>query len=228
MNPESILADITPLAPDLRQRTQEVSRLLELSQSAAKRERGPSGAWDVATGQGIVFSAPHEVTHFRDGVEKTAEQGTGPLALALARYTGGIGITTAAEQDGDPNWDIDHPYIERVDNLAASSPTIDLHMMRPRGVDVCIGLGPVPLLTQGLWPVFVEEAAAAGLRVSLNWPFWAGPRSVTGQLQARGRKAIQLELTWECFDPAHLAMARSWSFLARAARRLARMRTSSA
>lgn len=66
----------------------------------------------------------------------------------------------------------------------------------------------------------MEEAVVSGLRVSVNWPFAASPRTVTGQLQRKGRRAIQLELSSECYKPDHPAMRRAWSSLARAARRL--------
>jgi hypothetical protein len=221
VNLETTLADVVPLVPDEYVRASEFGELLGLSVLAGERESSPAGPWEVVGGAGILFSAPHEVTHIRDGAEKIAEGGTGGLAFALARYTNGCGIATASRQAGDPNWDMGNPYIARAQALAQAGPAVDLHMMRPRGVDLCIGLGPFPGLASGLWQVLVEEAVGAGLRVSLNWPFTGNPRTVTGQLQQRGLRAIQVELSWECFDRRHPAMTRAWSSMGRAARRLA-------
>ncbi len=222
MNRETTLADVVPLVPEEDKRASEFAQLLSLSLAAGERESSPAGPWDVVGGAGILFSAPHQVTHIRDGAGKTAEPGTGALAFALARYTDGAGIATAAQQAGDPNWDLENPYVARSQALAGTGPTVDIHMMRPRGVDMCLGLGPCPELAGGLWRAFVEEAVAAGLRVCLNWPFGGNPRTVTGQLQQRGRRAIQVELSSECFETSHPAMTRAWSAMGRAARRLAR------
>jgi len=173
------------------------------------------------SGSGILFSAPHQATHIRDGREKTAERDTGALAFALARATGGAALATVPGQLGDPSWDLEHPYVARAAALAASAPAVDLHMMRPRGVELCVGLGPVPERSATLWQTIMEEALAAGLRASVNWPFAANPRTVTGQLQRRGLRAVQLELSWDCFEAGHPARARAWSALARASHRLA-------
>jgi hypothetical protein len=220
MSIETTFDDVIAALPDPARRRHELEELLAMSRAGGSEESSPVGPWQVVSGTRILLSAPHEVAHFRDGDEKIAEQGTGPLAMALARYVGGCAISTMSNQTGDPNWDINHPYIKRAASIAESCPAVDIHMMRPRGPDICIGLGPFPDLAQELWPPIVEEAISAGIRASLNWPFAGNPRTVTGQLQARGRRAIQLELSWECFDPTHPAMASAWSALARAVRRL--------
>jgi hypothetical protein len=220
VSPETTLQDVVPLEPDEKTRASEVNELARLAQSPGIREFDPTGPWDIVSGSGPLFSAPHAVTHIRDGAEKLGENGTGPLALALARYTSGSGIATAAGQKGDPNWDPRSPYLERAHVLADGNPAVDLHIMRPRGVELCIGLGPVPRLADGLWQIFAEEAVAGGLRVSMNWPFAANARTVTSQLQARGNMAVQLELSWECFENRP-ARDRAWSVMSRAARRLA-------
>jgi hypothetical protein len=201
-------------------RASEGTELARLAQSLGIREEDPTGPWDIVSGSGPLFSAPHAVTHIRDGAEKLGENGTGPLALALARLTAGSAIATAAVQQGDPNWDAGSPYLERAFILADGNPTVDIHIMRPRGVELCIGLGPLPRLADGLWQIFAEEAVAGGLRVSINWPFAANVRTVTSQLQRRGNQAVQLELSWECFENRP-ARDRAWAVMGRAARRLA-------
>jgi hypothetical protein len=218
---ETVFGDIVPLVPEEEElRGEELENLRRLAGGPRERELSPKGPWEFIRGEGLLFSAPHEVAQLRDGIDKIAERGTADLAFALAGATGGSALATVGRQLGDPNWDIEHPYIARARTLSGEWSTIDLHMMRPRGLEICIGLGPEPKLSNDLWRPFVEEAVVSGLRVSINWPFAANARTVTGQLQRGGRRAIQLELSWECYDPSHPAMRRAWSSLARAARRL--------
>lgn len=218
---ETSFDDIVPLIPEEEEmRGEELEYLRQLAAGPRELELSPKGPWELIRGEGLLFSAPHEAAQVRDGIEKIAERGTADLAFALARATGGSALATVDRQLGDPNWDVDHPYIARAKILSGECPTVDLHMMRPRGLEICIGLGPEPKMSDDLWRPFMEEAVVSGLRVSVNWPFGANRRTVTGQMQRDGRRAIQLELSWECYDPSHPAMRRAWSSLARAARRL--------
>jgi hypothetical protein len=217
---ETTFDDIVPLIPEEELRGDELEYLRRLARVPREREPSPRGPWELIRGDGLLFSAPHEAAQLRDGIEKIAERGTADLAFALARATGGSALATADCQLGDPNWDVGHPYVERARTLAGKRPTIDLHMMRPRGLEICIGLGPEPKMSDDLWRPFMEEAVISGLRVSVNWPFGANLRTVTGQLQRGDQRAIQLELSWECYDPSHPAMRRAWSSLVRAAWRL--------
>lgn len=218
---ESVFDDIVPLIPEEEGlRGEELEYLRRLAGGPRERELSPKGAWELIRGDGPLFSAPHEAAQLRDGIEKVAERGTAELAFALARATGGSALATADRQLGDPNWDIGHPYVARARTLSGEWPTVDIHIMRPRGLEICIGLGPEPKMSDDLWKPFMEEAVVSGLRVSVNWPFAASSRTVTGQLQRGGRRAIQLELSLECYEPGHPAMRRAWSSLARAGRRL--------
>lgn len=218
---ETAFEDIVPLIPEEEEaRAEELEDLRKLASGPREHEASPKGSWEFIQGDGPLFSAPHEAKQLRDGVEKIAERGTADLAFALARTTGGAALATTGHQSGDPNWDIGHPYIARARSLAREWPIIDLHMMRPRGLEIRIGLGPAPRMSNDLWRPLMEEAVASGLRVSVNWPFGASPRTVTGQTQQEGRRAIQLELSWDCYNPGHPAMRRAWSSLARASRRI--------
>ena len=51
----------------------------------------------------------------------------------------------------------------------------------------------------------------------MNWPFAAGPVTVTSQLQNRGLDAIQIELSFDCYDPGPTKVA-AWTSLLRAVR----------
>lgn len=146
-----------------------------------------------------------------------SEFGSEELAFALARNVNGSAVSTTDGLDGDPNWDVGHPYIDVVYGLANGAPVIDLHKMIPRGVDICVGLGSNLGTSERLWRPIVKEAVSAGLRVAVNWPFAAGPVTVTGQLQNRGLDAIQIELSFDCYDPGPARVA-AWISLLRAAR----------
>ncbi len=216
--------DIVPIEPDDRRRRAEWRSLRSAGAEPGEREGDSRGPWEIIHGKGIVFSAPHQMEQIRDDKPKRAEKGTGELAFGLAHHVGGAALRTVDLQSGDPNWDIGSPYVRRVHELSEGRPIIDLHMMRPRGVEICVGLGPVAALADGLWQPLVEEAVKAGLRISVNWPFGANPRTITGQSQQAGIPAVQVELTWECFDPNHAAAARAWSAMARAAERITNTR----
>jgi hypothetical protein len=219
---ETAFEDVVPLRPEEEeQRRALLGEMKKSIKSSRIRESGTRGPCEYVKGVGLLFSAPHEVAQLRDGEEKVAERGTGDLAFALAGITGASALATVGLQSGDPNWDLNHPYVNTARGLAGTAPIIDLHMMRPRGPDICIGLGPEPALSEGLWRPLLEEAVESGLRASVNWPFGANARTVTGQLQRLGHAAVQVELSWECFDEGHPAMLRAWTTLARAATRLA-------
>ena len=157
MAPETSFDDIVPMyQEDEDVQWENLERLRRSTGEPRQLEMSDVGPWEVVCGTGLVFSAPHEVMQIRDDVEKKSERGTAELAFALARVTGGSALATTGSQLGDPNWDFEHPYVARAEQLASDSPLIDLHMMRPRGVEICLGLGPVPTSARELWEPFVD------------------------------------------------------------------------
>lgn len=176
-----------------------------------------SGPFDSAGSGTLVFSAPHEREQVRDGVKKFAEAGTGPLAFALARHVGAFAMATAGEQTGDPNWDLEHPYTDQVIRTARTGAVVDIHMMQPRGFEVCLGLGPDHELSRVLWQPLLDELLAADVRVSLNWPFGSRGRTVVAQAASAGVPGLQVEMSFEVFDPSTDEHACVVSALAQAA-----------
>ncbi len=155
----------------------------------------------------LLFSAPHAVTHFRDGNEKQQEPATDAMAAGIAEAIGGSAIWATPGLNGDPNWDYDHPYKSRAMELAKDGIALDLHVMMNRGFDICLGLGEVKPIDRGLWSICAEEFLNEGYTVSLNYPFSAGPRTVTSHLQTHGVRAIQVEMTWDvCSDEGRGAL----------------------
>lgn len=53
----------------------------------------------------VIVSAPHAVSHLRDGHVKPSDDFTGAIALALARESGCHAIVARRFDDCDPNWD---------------------------------------------------------------------------------------------------------------------------
>jgi hypothetical protein len=161
---------------------------------------GAAGGWQEFSGSPeVLLSAGHAVEHVRDGAIKAAEAGSADVVRDLAEGFGLSAAIAVGPQRGDPNWDEDSPYVQA---LWARSPglLVDLHLMRPRGVDVCLGLGPVQGSVDDVWPIFAAALVSSEFTVSLNWPFSAGPRTVTGKTQLIGRRALQIEINYELLD----------------------------
>ncbi len=206
--------------PDLDERRKEAVRTLASAQTPHSevfqtsmgmvRKTSPAGP--------IVFSAPHEFEQMRDGQPKVAEQGTAEFAFGLAAVTGLAACSTAGPQQGDPNWDFGHPYLGVVSGLVPpAGAIIDLHMMRPRGFEVCLGLGPDHEKSRWVWEPLLNELLAADVRVALNWPFGARGRSVIAQASAFNLVGVQVEMSFEIFNRDDAAQWCVLSALVRAA-----------
>lgn len=162
----------------------------------------------------VVLSAPHAVTHQREGQAKKKDLWTGSLVESVAERTSCGFLATVGQQSGDPNWDHDHPYRQRL--AAISEIVLDVHGMRDdHGVDVCIGRGedPSPFEIE-LAERLVRLAESHGLRAQLDDPFPASPRTITHWLRGQGVPCLQLELAYSLRDSYP---ERTAAFLAEAA-----------
>jgi hypothetical protein len=160
----------------------------------------PLGQYRVLEGSSLLFSAPHEMAQIREGVAKVAEAGTANLAFRMADELGASAIATFGEQMGDPNWDIDHPYRLEALQIAQNGILIDLHMMSPRGLDICLGLGSGNNLNRPLWTPIMAELLDSGFSLSVNWPFASKGRTITAASLRAGLVAIQIEISYDLFD----------------------------
>ncbi len=177
----------------------------------------PLGPFTVTAGSTLVFSAPHEVPHMRDGAEKFGEGGTAALAEHLAALVAASAVCTTGTQLADPNWDDPHPFVTEALRLATHGALVDLHMMADRGVHVCIGLGPDHDTNRWLWEPLLDELLAADLKLSLNWPFAARKRTITTRAQAVGIPAIQVEMIPGAYTPGDPIHERATTALGNAA-----------
>lgn len=146
----------------------------------------------------VVFSAPHEAGHLRDGIPKRPEPGTGEMAFELASATGGSALCTLGEMNGDPNWDMDHEYRSILSSLAPSL-VFDLHQMSPRGFDICLGTGQIQEMSASVWPDLARGFLGIPLTVTINYPFDAGARTITSAVQRDGISAVQIEMSSDLF-----------------------------
>ncbi len=134
----------------------------------------------------------------RDGRPKYPEPGTGPLAFDLARQLSASAIATAGELETDPNWDDPHPYLTEIRKMEPDV-VVDLHQMRPRGFDVCLGAGSDARLSERLWSDLARRFVQAGFTVTINYPFSGGPKTITSRLQQIQISAVQIELSSDLF-----------------------------
>lgn len=161
------------------------------------------GSWRQVKGNSpILFSAPHEVAQVRNDNIKLAEPGTSDLAFFLAAKSGGSAIATSEVQFGDPNWDIGHPYRDQIRELLPTPQGIivDLHMMKDRGFMTSIGCGRYPNLVDGIWQNLATALNHEFITVTIGWPFNAGRKTITTEMQSYGYRALQLEMRSDCYD----------------------------
>jgi hypothetical protein len=205
---------------DLDTRRAELIRARQLLRPVPEQIECKHGPLLITRGSsGLVYSAPHEVEHVRGGQPKFAEGGTAAAALWLAAATHGSSISTFDHQLSDPNDDRDHPYREALKNLSPSG-VIDLHMMQPRGFEVCLGLGTNRKLSWGLYQVLTEEFLAADIRFATNWPFGARGHTITAAAHAWNVPAVQIEVAFDCYDESNPFNVPVFSALLRAAQRV--------
>lgn len=148
-------------------------------------------------GMAVLLSAPHAVTHIREGMPKQAEPRTDVIAAGVADVLGLSAIWSTSSLSGDPNWDMSHPYKDEALRLALGGVALDLHVMENRGFDICLGLGDQKHADPRLWKTCAEVFLSFGHTVSINYPFSAGRQTVTGFMQENSVRAIQVEMTWD-------------------------------
>lgn len=144
---------------------------------------------------GILISAPHAVTHIRDGKKKRADRGTGGLAIALGMLTK-AGYVVETSGTGDPAWDTSHPFKETVQKLAPLL-IIDVHGMKKNPyVDIDLGRGRLfGDVEDQLVRSFQLLGEERNIRVGIDAVFDASRQStVTSWAQAQGIKAFQVEI----------------------------------
>lgn len=144
------------------------------------------------TGNDLCIVAGHAVNHFRSGVRKLADRGTGGLALFLAEEIGCRAIVVSRFAEADANFDNSHPVKEIIRNFRPKS-ILDIHGMAdaPGRAEVELGLGSGPIFES-----FLEQIESSSLlKVAINQNFDARrATTITRYSQDLGLSAIQIEI----------------------------------
>ncbi|WP_462412397.1 N-formylglutamate amidohydrolase [Neobacillus sp. Marseille-QA0830] len=167
-------------------------------------------AYDIISGSlPVIISAPHSVTHFRDGKPKQGEFMTGVLAKYLQKRLDCWCITKTRNDRTDPNFDPVHPYKQAICDLVNDneiSLLIDLHIMapkRPAAIEIGTGKGKnvfhdglyAQVLkhhfeTSGISPVIVDERFTGGF-----------PYTVSSNVSSHTNiPCVQIEINWRLLD----------------------------
>lgn len=188
--------------------TELIERMIsyELERFVACDYRGREDAPDFEVVPGtipVLISAPHAVTHWRDGHVKPSDDYTGSLALALAQLTGAHAFVATRFVHADPNWDpleksaYKQALVEHVRGNGIRL-VLDLHGIpaaSPEAVEVGSADGAAVRTLPG-----ADVRAAVILREELS-PFLARYGKVValnGRHAARGRNTVANTVARTC------------------------------
>ncbi len=157
----------------------------------------------------IIISAPHSVTHFRDGNEKQGEFITGAIAKILQNRLNCTCITKIKNDRTDPNYDSIHPYKEAIKELVSEKGItllVDLHIMsskRPAAIEIGTGKGK-NIFNNAYLATILRETFESNLigPVIMDELFTAGNVNTVSSDVSRSVKipCIQIELNWRLLD----------------------------
>lgn len=198
----------------------------EFARFSANEYRGLSSAGEFEFTEGsvpVLVSAPHAVTHLRDGTVKPSEDYTGAIALAVARASSCHALVATRTGAGDPNWDA---YEQSAYKQALCSyvrdkgitRVLDIHGMVAAS-DALVAIGSADGQTVAADPGLDERAAALvrarlapwcerfGKPVELNGYYGARNPQTIVQTVARecGVAALQIEVATQMRVPARKA-----------------------
>ena len=168
------------------------------------RGRADAPAFETVEGTlPALVSAPHAVTHLRDGRIKPSEDGTGAIALVLAQLAGCHAFVATRYDDCDPNWD---PYERSAYKQAlvayvqerGISLVVDVHGMVAAS-SAAIAIGTADGRTVKAWPEI--EARACELFEKHVGPYAQAqgkPIVLNGRYAARGENSIASTVAREC------------------------------
>lgn len=150
----------------------------------------------------ILFSAPHGVTQVRLGKPKYCEIGSLATALCLQQITHSHLIAKTKNNFDDANFDDVSPYKNSVLKLIQKNNIkylLDFHgLSSKREIDVNLGtnLGNNIKNNESIFNQLYQSLVSNGFTVSVDQPFMAGGRTISGFAVAQCPKlwAIQIEI----------------------------------
>lgn len=157
----------------------------------------------------VIISAPHSVTHFREGKTKFGEFMTGVIAKLLQERLDCYCITKIKNDLTDPNYDSVHPYKDDIIDLASKkdiSFLIDLHIMaseRPPAIEIGTGKGRNVFFDDRYAKVIKESFEKNGIvPVIVDEHFTGGNKNTVSSSVSRGANipCIQIEINWKLIN----------------------------
>jgi hypothetical protein len=157
----------------------------------------------------VLVVAGHATAQTREGALKTADRGTGSLAVALHEMTGATAIFTTRRSPSDPNYYDDNEFKRALGDLIRElRPVIVLdlhgsHAFRPYDVDFGTMGGRSLANRPELLDTLVQSIRAEGM-LNLSQDYFAASRNQTVAKFASslGVPAVQLEITSTRLDPS--------------------------
>lgn len=160
----------------------------------------------------LLISAPHSVTHFREGKSKFGEFMTAAIAISLNELVGCSYITKRKNNFTDPNFDAQHPYKNEIIKFVQHNPTlfiIDLHIMsnkREANIEIGTGKGKNIFGQTELIAQLVQAFEAQQLQpIIIDELFTGGNPNTVSSTIARETNipCIQIELNWRLLDTSN-------------------------
>ena len=182
----------------------------EFERFSANDYRGLPAApeFEIRSGEvPALVSAPHAVTHVRDGKIKPSEDFTGAIAMAVAKRANCHSMVATRTGAGDPNWDAleASPYKQALCEYVKANGiglVLDVHgMVAASQALVAVGSADGETVAQAPG---LDERAADMLRDRLGeWTTrFDKPIVLNGYYAARGQSTIARTVARECGIPA--------------------------
>jgi hypothetical protein len=187
-----------------------LDKILALEAQYKNESFNTDGTYELIKGtEPFILSAPHSVTHYREGKPKYGEFMTGVLAKTLQQHFKCSCITKIENDLTDPNYDITHPYKDEIIELAKQKQMkflLDLHIMsseRKPAIEIGTGMGRnvfgddtyAKVLKDnfekhGITPVIVDEHFTGG-----------NPNTVSSTVSRNNRiPCVQIEINWRLLN----------------------------
>jgi hypothetical protein len=187
-----------------------LDKILELEAEYKNESLNIEGTYELVKGsKPFIISAPHSVTHFREGKPKYGEFMTGVIAKLLQEHFDCYCITKTKNDLTDPNYDKVHPFKDAIVQLATENHLkflIDLHIMaseRKPAIEIGTGMGRNVFHDDRFANVLKEGFEKHGLApVIVDEHFTGGnPNTVSSTVSKLAFiPCIQIEMNWRLLN----------------------------
>lgn len=188
----------------------DIKKLMRLEQQYELEQFPNDREFELIAGNcPVLISAPHSVTHFREGKTKFGEFMTAPLAIALHEAIDCAYITKQKNNLTDPNFDAVHPYKQEIIQFVTANDIrfmLDLHIMsskRVPNIEIGTGKGQNIFGQTKLIQLLIEAFEAETLEPIIVDELFTGgnPNTVSSTVaKATQIPCIQIEINWRLLD----------------------------